>query len=168
MLRLPHQQLPCESFSSHGNHNRLFRLNFFQDRLWDLSTLFASPHGANGSARCFGLYPVVQRLNRNLQGLRHRRDCFASSDQPNSLLLEPKRVLSPQRAIHAKTLQSRSYAISLGRRSSGARSILRNISFLPRQVISSRPPILPEARALSGSHPLAAAVRLDRLEIPAT
>ncbi|MGE0237036.1 MAG: hypothetical protein AB7P43_16850, partial [Methylocystis sp.] len=38
MLRLPHPQLPCETSYSQENHNRLFRLNFFQDRLLD-STL---------------------------------------------------------------------------------------------------------------------------------
>jgi len=33
MLRLPHRQTPCESSSPQGSHNRLFRLDFFQDRL---------------------------------------------------------------------------------------------------------------------------------------
>ena len=47
----------------------------------------------------------------------------ASPPRTNRLLLKLQSVLSPNRAIHAETLQNRFYSISLGRRSSGARSM---------------------------------------------
>src|SRR5260370_1418869 len=109
-LRLPRAQRSCAFIS------------FRTRSLHLLSPAALFPTVAPHTPRRFRLYPVVQLLTRNPQGPGYRKGRLPAADQSNCFLLEFQRVLSPNRSSHAQTLQSRSYTISLGRRSSGARS----------------------------------------------